>query len=424
MLIRVVVIWSLAAWPAMAGAHQMDDHEMHDHEMMGHHMFPALLGPYEASMDASGTAWQPASSPHGGLHRMAGSWSLMVHGFLNAVWTDQGGKRGDEDFFSANMLMVRAARSVGPGQLGLRTMMSIDPATIGKEGYPDLLQTGETSDGATPLIDRQHPHDLFMELGASYSLSGGDHSVFLYGGLPGEPALGPPVYMHRLSGVDFPEAPIVHHWLDSSHISYGVVTLGGTWRDWKLEGSAFRGREPDQERWNIEEPKLDSYSVRLSWNPTPDWALQASTGRLESPEALEPEVDTDRTTVSAMYNRPIPRGNWQTTLAWGRNRNRPGHILDAFLLEYALTTALRHTFLARVEGAEKDELFEKGDPLAGQVFTVWKAGVGYLFDAILGSHVAWGVGVYGTLSVVPDELVPAYDNDPLSGLVFTRIKLR
>jgi hypothetical protein len=406
--------------------HMMDHGHMAHESMMDHehHMFPALLGPYEFTQEASGTAWQPASSPHEALHRMTGSWALMVHGFFMPVWTHQDGTRGDEDLYASTMAMVRAAREIGPGRLGLRAMLSIDPATIGSEGYPNLLQTGETSDGSTPLIDRQHPHDLFMELGPSYSVSSEDRSLFVYGGLPGEPALGPPVFMHRLSGAEIPEAPISHHWLDSTHITYGVVTLGGTLRAWKLEASAFRGREPDHERWNIEEPKLDSYSFRLSWNPTRDMAIQASYGRLESPEELEPEMDTDRTTVSAMLNRSSARGNWQTTLAWGRNKNHPGRILDALLLESALLAASRHTFLARLEGVEKDELVPEGDPLSGREFTVWKGGLGYQIDLVRKGHLAWGAGVYGTLSVIPDDLVPAYTNAPLSGTVFTRLKIR
>jgi hypothetical protein len=348
----------------------------------------------------------------------------MLHGFVLPVWTDQGGTRGEDDLYAATMIMGRAVRDAGPGRLALRAMLSADPGTIGSEGYALLLQTGETSDGVTPLIDRQHPHDLFMELAASYALRRGDRSAFVYAALAGEPALGPPVFMHRRSGIDIPEAPIAHHWLDSSHITFGVVTAGAVAGAWKLEGSAFRGREPDHERWNLEEPKLDSWSVRLSWNPTPDWAIQGSFGALESPEELHPEADTDRTILSAIHNRSSRRGNWQTTVAWGRNRNEPGRTLDAFLAESAWTTARRHTLLGRFEIAEKDELFLEDDPLHGRAFRVIHAGVGYLYDAFLATRVALGFGVYGTVSHVPGEIEPAYGSDPLSGTVFARAKLR
>ena len=215
-------------------------------------------------------------------------------------------------------------------------MVSLDPA-IGKSGYPLLFQTGETADGRTHLVDRQHPHDLLMELSASYSRKlGADSSVFGYVGLPGEPALGPTAFMHRLSGMDNPEAPLTHHWLDSTHITFGVVTAGYVWRDLKLEASAFNGREPDQYRWNMEVRKFDSASARLSWNPTPEWALQVSHGRLDSPESLEPDMSVKRTTASASYQHAIGGRPMQTTLAWGRNRKEPGVTTDGYLLESAL----------------------------------------------------------------------------------------
>src|SRR6185295_6126891 len=266
-----------------------------------------------------------------------GEWSTMVHGFANFIYDDQGGARGDTKTFMTTMLMGVAQRSLGEGgTLGLRGMISTDPY-FGNGGYPLLLQTGETADGQTPLIDRQHPHDLFMELSVSYSRRVSERSSwFVYAGLPGEPALGPPTFMHRFSGEDNPEAPISHHWLDSTHITYGVVTLGYVLGDWKLEGSVFRGREPDENRYDIETGKLDSASVRLSWNPTKDWALQVSRGHIVSPEQLHPDDDVDRTTASAIYQRDIGGARWQTTLAWGRNQPSHGDTTDAFLLESAL----------------------------------------------------------------------------------------
>ena len=267
---------------------------------MGAMPMSGMYGPYAMSREASGTSWQPEAARHEGLHIMRGPWMLMLHGFADGVYDNQGGARGDTKFFSNNMGMAMAQRPLGPGSLGLRSMLSIEPATIGKDGYPLLLQTGETADGKTPLIDRQHPHDLFMELAATYSVSSGNRSLFVYGGLPGEPALGPPAFMHRFSGVNVPIAPITHHWLDSTHISYGVLTGGAVVDRVKVEASAFRGREPDENRWNIESPKLDSHSFRLSVNPTDRWALQVSYGRLHSPEQLEPDVNQDRITASAM----------------------------------------------------------------------------------------------------------------------------
>lgn len=383
-----------------------------------------LLGSYPATREASGTSWQPEASPHEGLHFMRGDWMGMVHGMATVIYDNQGGERGDRKVFSSNMLMGMVQRPLGRGTWGLRGMFSLEPVTIGRKGYPLLLQTGETADGSTPLIDRQHPHDFFMELATTFSLPvAAGNSVFIYAGLPGEPALGPPTFMHRFSGMEIPEAPLTHHWLDSTHITFGVATLGYVWNQMKFEGSAFRGREPDEDRWDIEAPGFDSYSARLSCNPTERWAFQGSYGTLDSPEQLEPEVDTDRATLSASYHRTWNAHHWQTTAAWGRNMNDPGRTLDGFLLESVLAFQKTHTLLGRFEHVEKDELFPEGDPLHGRMFRVNKVSLGYLYDFPEWRQMQWGIGGLGSLHFLPNGLEAAYDELPFSFMLFARVKL-
>lgn len=383
-----------------------------------------MLGQYEMSREASGTAWQPESTPMEGVHFMAGEWMIMAHGFAYAIFDSQGGKRGDDDFFSSNMLMLMAQRPLGPGTWGLRGMFSLEPETIGKEGYPLLFQTGETADNETHLIDRQHPHDFFMELSTSYSLPIDEKSsVFVYLGMPGEPALGPPTFMHRFSGMDNPEAPITHHWLDSTHITFGVATVGVVWQDFKLEGSIFTGREPDEKRWDIDPPKFDSQSVRLTYNPTPDWSAQISYGHLNSPEQLEPDIDQNRFTVSVSYNKRFgKKSNWQTTAAWGQNDAEPGRRTNAYLLESAVNLEKTHTVFARYENVEKDELFDEGDPLEGSVFIVNKVSVGYIYDFPEMHGVQFGLGALGSIHFIPSELEEVYGETPVSWMVFGRVK--
>ena len=403
---------------------QMD---MEDMPGMEHHHHEGAMtgqyGPYPMTREASGTSWQPDLGRHQGIHVMKGSWTLMLHGMADLVYDHQGGARGDHRVFSSNMVMGMAQRMAGPGKLGLRAMLSGEPWTIGKGGYPLLLQTGETADGRTPLIDRQHPHDLFMELSGSYSLSSGSRSLFLYGGLPGEPSLGPPAFMHRFSGRAFPEAPIAHHWLDSSHITFGVLTAGAVSGGLKLEASAFRGREPDQNRFDIESPKLDSYAFRASLNPAPAWALQVSRGRLTSPEQLEPDVDVDRTTASILHARDWESGHWESMVAWGRNQTRPGSTLDAFTAESALTLRTRHTLFARFERLQKDELFEASDPRAGVGYWVGEASAGYRFDFRASRRPRVGIGVVGSLISVPRDIQDAYGRNPTAVMVFTHLEL-
>ncbi len=386
---------------------------------------PGAYGPYAMTREASGTSWQPQAARHDGIHLMRGPWAVMFHGFADVVYDHQGGHRGDEQVFASNMGMAMAQRSIGPGTLGLRSMLSLEPATIGRDGYPLLLQTGETANGRTPLIDHQHPHDLFMELAASYSVSSGDRSLFVYGGLPGEPALGPPAFMHRFSGVSLPTAPITHHWLDSTHITFGVLTAGAVADRVKVEASAFRGREPDEERWDIENPKLDSHAFRLSVNPADRWAMQVSHGRLHHPEQLEPGVDQDRTTASVMYDGPLgDAGRVGATIAWGRNRNRPGHLLDAWMAEATAEWAGRHAIFARAERAAKDELFAEPDPREGRAFEVGSITAGYRCDAWTREHASLGIGAAATLAAVPRTIRDAYGASPASLLIFLHAALR
>jgi len=379
-------------------------------------------GPYDGARDGSGTSWHPDATPMDGLHVMNGPWMGMAHGLIDAIYADQGGPRGATKSFSTSMLMLMAQRSFTDGALGLRLMVSGDPV-MGKDGYPLLFQTGETADGREPLIDRQHPHDLLMEASVSYSRDvSARSSVFVYAGLPGEPALGPEAFMHRLSGVDNPEAPLTHHWLDSTHVAWGVVTGGYTYADVKLEASAFNGREPDQFHYNIEVRPLDSYATRLSYNPTHDWSLQASFGRLASPEELEPQVSVRRTTASASYNAPLGVW-WQTTVAWGRNEPSEGPASNAWLLESAAQVAAAHTVFARLERVAKDELFLPGTPLFGRTFTVSSLTVGYLYDFVRLEPLRIGVGGLVSGYGYPSALDAAYGAGPVSFMVFVRARL-
>jgi hypothetical protein len=377
--------------------------------------------------ESSGTSWQPEATPMDMLHARRGDWTLMLHGFANLVVDRQSGPRGDRKTFGESMLMAAASRPLGAGALALRSMVSLDPA-MGKSGYPLLLQTGESADGATPLIDRQHPHDALMELSASYRAPlGAEASAFVYAGLPGEPALGPPTFMHRRSGMRNPEAPITHHWFDSTHVTFGVVTAGATAGAWKLEGSWFNGREPDERRWNIETRRFDSWSTRIGWNPTPAWSLQTSYGDLESPEALEPDTRVRRLTASALHQGSIADHEWATTLAWSRNDKRgPGDgraLLPAVLLESSLAASERDTVFARLEHVAKDELFGRGDPRHGTAFRVGKLSLGYVRDLVATGPVRWGVGGVVGVMRVPSALEAAYGHRPLSALFFLQARI-
>lgn len=381
-----------------------------------------LYGEYAITREGSGTSWAPDSTPMSGLMSMRGPWMGMVHGFAELIYDDQGGPRGARQTFSSSLLMLMARRELEQGALGLRLMLSSDPF-MGKEGYPLLFQSGETADGHTPLIDRQHPHDLLMEAAVTYSHAlGPGSSAFLYAGLPGEPALGPEAFMHRLSGMDNPEAPLGHHWLDSTHASWGVVTAGWTFAGVKLEASAFNGREPDQSHYNIETRPLESYSARATWNPTGDLSMQVSAGRLVSPEELEPDVNETRTTASLTYNARWGRW-WQTTLAFGHDRPSEGGGSSAWLVESALNLEGAHTLFGRAERVGKDELFLPGQPLYGPTYTIEKLSLGYIYDFARLRALNLGVGGLVSTYSYPGALNVAYGYRPTSFMLFVRARL-
>ncbi len=396
------------------------------HQEMGKEMvMHGMYGTYPMGRDATGTSWMPSSTQMPGIHHVSHGWLFMIHGYLMAIYDDQGGPRGDEKFFSENMFMVTAQKDIGCGTFAVRNMISLEPATIGCNGYPLLLQTGETCNGVTPLIDHQHPHDFIMELAALYTIRlSKENSLFAYFGLPGEPALGPPPYIHRFSAFFNPEAPITHHWLDSTHIVFGVATLGVV-HDWlKIDTSIFTGREPDQHRWNFESPRFDSYSLRISVNPTENIAAQISYGFLKSPEAVEPNVNTYRATASLSYNRSWETSNWQITAAWGRNQNQPGSALNGCLLESAIEIHSKHVLFGRAEYAAKNELFIHPNPNADKTFNVGKLDLGYIFEFPLVPYTLWGLGFVGSSSFLPNSIKSPYGGTPLSYMAFLRIALK
>jgi hypothetical protein len=392
----------------------MSDHGGHEMAMTG------ALGSYPMERESSGTAWQPDTTEHMGLHAASGDWTLMAHGVVNFAYDHQSGSRGDDKAFASGMLMGMARRPLGNGTLQFKAMVSPDPI-MGSSGYPLLLASGETANGRGRLIDRQHPHDFFMELSGSVSQNIGPRSsVFLYAGLPGEPAFGPPAFMHRESILDSPEAPISHHWLDSTHITFGVVTAGLAVDRFKLEVSRFNGREPDQHRWNIETGPLDSIAVRLSWNPTRTLALQGSWGRFKDPEQLEPGVDQTRWSASALWADEVAPG-WKgaATFAWGR-KTVDSHDDDAYVAEASLKHA-GWTLFGRGEMTENRELIQGQEEPA---YRVGKVSLGAVRDFWAANHLSLGAGAVFAVNFVPHALAPLYGSDtPTGAMAFIKLKL-
>ena len=400
--------------------HQSDlSHQSHSiHE--GHEMHMEMRSSIDLadpmSREGSGTSWLPDSSPMYGKMFMFDNDMLMLHGAIFPRYTNVSTRRGDDRIDAPNWVMGMYSHPLGDStQIGARLMMSLDPLTEGGRGYPLLFQTGESWHDQ-PLHDRQHPHDLFDELSLSLSQKfEHDFSGYLYFGYPGEPALGPPAFMHRPSAMDDPDAPIGHHWQDSTHITFGVATAGLVWSRFggiKIEGSIFTGREPDENRYDFDRPRFDSYSGRVSWNPTRNLALQVSHGYIKSPEAVDPKTNIHRTTASAIYNLPLgPDRNWSNTFVWGQNNASGEGKTQSFLIESNYQRG-RDTVYFRWERVQKSghELVLK--PFAeSEIFPVSGYSIGYVHDLSHGNGIDIGLGTQFTINDRPDSLDRYYGDD-------------
>ncbi len=373
--------------------------------------------------EGSGTAWQPDSTPMYAKGFMLGGWSMMAGELAFGGYDYQGSRRGAGQVFSTNWAMLMAEHELLGGELGARLMMSGEEFTDGGRGYPLLLQSGEEFHGV-PNHDRQHPHDLFMEMAATYAHSiTKDLGLELYGGPVGEPALGPVAAPHRESAAADPFAPLGHHWMDSTHVTFGVVTAGIFTRNLKLEASWFNGREPDENRSNFDFRRMDSYSTRLSYNPMPDLSMQVSWGYLKSPEQLDPNVSVNRITASTTYDRPLASGgNWATTAGWGRNIGSTGKPTDALLLESNLDFDTKNVLFGRAEFVRKTGEDLDFSP-AGQVYNVGAISLGYLrnYDLLNAFIVAPGVMV--TTNFIDGRLDSAYHSQtPVGVAAFIRLR--
>lgn len=380
----------------------------------GHDMPPASgapLGIPDARI-GSGTAWLPDASPMHAVHLTAGQWSLMIHGVVTPIYNSQGGPRGDNQTSLINWGMISALRPAAGGRLALRLMASADPWTVGGRGYPLLLQSGEVYAGA-PLFDRQHPHDLWIELAGLWERPlAANLAAFVYAAAVGEPAVGPPAFQHRPSAQSDPLAPLGHHWQDATHITYGAFTAGLFSRAVKLEASAFNGREPDEDRADFDFRRIDSWSVRTAWNPSPRWSFSAWYAYLDSPEAQHPDETVRRYGVAAL----TARGTFNGALVWAANNSR-----HSLLGEADVEVSPGHHAFGRVEYVRKSaEELVVGSAAPDVAYDLTSFVAGYVWE-----RGTLGLGARVALNVVPVTLAAEYGSrTPVGFAVFARWRPR
>ena len=425
----VITTASLGLTPA--GLRAQVGHEHHDAAAM-----PGMTGmparPFGIPMTrmGSGTAWLPDASGMRAWHFTAGPWMLMVHGDAFLQYDRQWGPRGDDQLGSINWAMLMAMRPLADGILHLHGMMSAEPLTIGAGGYPLLLQSGESYRGA-PLHDRQHPHDLFMELSAMYERAISQRlGVVVYAAPVGEPGIGPVAYMHRPSALNDPFAPLAHHWTDATHITYGVLTVGVFTRNVKLEATLFNGREPDEDRYDFDFHPLSSYGFRISANPSSRWALSASYGHLVQPEALHPDEDQRRLGASILHTVRLGRsGEWASALVYGGNKHVPRGGGDgsgwehSVMAESKLQLDRANTVFGRIEYVRKSAE-DLVIPAAGdEEFDIGTVSLGYIREFAAFQGATLGLGLRGAVNLVPAALEASYGSrTPVGAAFFLRIR--
>jgi len=379
--------------------------------------------------DGSGTSWLPDASPMYGIMLNSGKWSYMLHGNIAPRYTKQDlfnkGSRGDHAVDVPNWFMGMAQRQIGKnGLLHFNLMMSLDAITEGGGGYPLLFQSGESWKGQ-PLIDHQHPHDLFSELSASYAYAFSKKTdLSIYVGYPGEPALGPVAFMHRPSAMSNPDAPISHHWSDATHITFGVATLGFRYDQFKIEASSFTGREPNENRYNFDKPKFDSWSGRLNFNPSANWALQVSHGFIKSPEELRPDEDVYRTTASASYSMPFgDEKTFNATALWGLNKT-PGQQGDNSALFEGDLRIKKLDLYTRYEFVQKTTEELVLNPMVygdNSIFSVNAITLGLNYDVLHIGSLNLAAGGQLTYYSPDNRLNSLYGKNPMGGEVFLRL---
>lgn len=377
----------------------------------------------------SGTSAEPNSTPVPMLMKSKGPWTLMFHANVFVTDEQQSSPRGGDKLFSTNWFMGMAQRKVAGGVFTARAMLTLEPATISNERYPLLFQQGETAHG-DPIADGQHPHNFVMEVAALYDLKLGERGLLSFYAAPtGDPALGPTAFPHRASASEDPVAALGHHQEDSTHIAADVVTVGATYGIARIEASGFHGREPGENRWDMPQGGIDSWSTRLTLQPGANWSGQYSYGRIASPEALSPARNQERMTASVMYNRPLAEGNWSNTIVWGRTRSIPGdEIFDSYLGESLLRFRRRNYVWTRIENVERsNELLLGENPLPPSFVEAGAGRVqaytfGYDRDIDLLPEMASAIGVQVTTYGVGHAFVPIYGLHPVGVAIFVRLR--
>ena len=372
----------------------------------------------------SGTSWLPDSSPLYAVIPHIGRWGFMLHGNVYAGFSHYNSRRGWNRFMGRNTLMGALFRTFKSSELLGRLALSLEPLTIGSRGYPQILQTGQQSDG-TLIHDRMYALDFFRELALTYNWKVTENwAALVYAAAAGEPALGPVTFTQRVSASPDPLAPLGFRAQENSHASFGVLTVGAYTRALKIEASWFNGEVPGKKRYGIYFRKPDSYAVRVSYNPGISWSLQLSYGFSERPVASEPDRSDHRLSASFSYT------NWlgadaglACTVSLAQRVTTRDYASTALLAEFYRNFDGHHALFGRGELMQKDGLELELERASKRRYAVGTLAGGYIYYLTPLVSVVPGFGARFSINPMDGELVNDYGRRvPVGIMVFAQLR--
>jgi hypothetical protein len=167
---------------------------------------------------------------------------------------------------------------------------------------------------------------------------------------------------------------------------------------------------------------------RVTFVPTSGLAVSAWAGYLMAHDRLETPIGMQRYGASILTENEIGGGRWSSAAIWGVNIHHHGsrehnhdptatnlkfyHVSASALLETTVAVTKRSELYARLEQVSKsgDELGFQGGDLT-QLFTIRSLSLAATRDFFSLGPAAIGLGVRGSLNLLPETLRLTYGHD-------------
>jgi hypothetical protein len=316
-------------------------------------------------------------------------WKPFFDGAVFLTHASQAGPDTSENkFFSTNWLSAGAERRYGDFTIIAGGRVSLEPFTIPKDGYPQLLQY------APPLVDHMRAQDLVQEaaIGLQWRIAR------LYLAPVGEPPLGADPFAQRVTSMDFAEAPFAYDVQESFHVATRVIGAGVTTNAVSVDGAVFHHSQTTGRHASIDDGDIDSWSARLTFAPHARLSAQISSGRLG-------DANTDVSSASMTYHGSAVSGS----LLWTKNGD-----LHAYGVETSMRPG-RSTVVGRAEWVDRPAgVFTANTRRMAHVT------VGYIFDVLKTRDQRAGFGVNIDYHSSTKTLLRDYGHKPQGVYLFLR----